>query len=197
MSKNTIVFSSGNPGKIKEVQSIFKDSSFEILPQSSIGVHEGAAETACTFVENSLLKARFVSSKTKYPVIADDSGIVINALNKEPGVFSARYAGEKASDQDNISKVIRNLKKQNLTESPAKFIAVIVYVSKEDDPVPIITQGELTGRVIIEPRGNNGFGYDPIFCPDGFEKTLAEIPEKDKTMISHRGIAFRKLLELL
>ncbi len=197
MNNETIIFSSGNPGKIKEVQSIFKDFEFSIVPQSNIGIQKSAEETACTFVENALLKARYVASKTDHSVIAEDSGLVIDLLDNEPGVFSARYAGENSTDQENINKVLENLKQKNLNQSPAKFIAVVVYISNPNDPIPIIKHGEIIGTVSSKCSGTNGFGYDPIFYPDGSTKTLAEIAPEIKNSISHRGIAFRALLDIL
>lgn len=193
----TLVFSSNNSGKIREVRAIFNGSNFSVVPQSEVNINEGAEETACTFIENALLKARFVASQVNYPVIAEDSGLVIDLLDNKPGVVSARYAGTNASDQENIDKIITELQQKDISQSPAGFIAIVVYISNPNDPIPLVLQGEMSGIVSTTCRGNNGFGYDPMFYPTGMELSLAEMTQEQKNSISHRGIAFRKLLQSL
>jgi XTP/dITP diphosphohydrolase len=186
-----IIFATKNKGKIKEVREIFTGTNYEILalpdPDNNIEIEENAD----TFEENAKIKARAVYEKFKMPVMADDSGISVEQLRGKPGVFSARYAGERATDQENNLKLIEELK--NLTEPHrAKYVCVAVYFDGVDF---IAGYGEVKGEITDIPKGSNGFGYDPHFVPDGYNRTMAELPPEEKNSISHRGRAFNQLKE--
>ena len=177
-----IVIASGNKGKIKEIKKILKD--FEVIPYTDLIEPFEIEENGKTFKENAIIKAKAISEKLpNYFVLADDSGISVPALNYEPGIFSARYAGEKASDKDNLNKLINELKKRNIKKTPAFYTAAISIST----PYGIFTtHGFMHGDVIDEARGDKGFGYDPMFIPKGFNKTLGELDEDIKNKISHR-----------
>jgi XTP/dITP diphosphohydrolase len=153
-------------------------------------------ETGATFAENALLKAKVINEFTKLPAIADDSGLVVEALNGAPGIFSARYAGINATDQENVVKLISDI--ENIDDSllEASFECAIALVDREQN-LELVVQGQMPGRVIKQVRGANGFGYDPMFIPQGFSKTAAELSDQDKDKISHRGIALRKMSGIL
>ncbi len=184
-----IIFASKNEGKVKEVRHILNGINTEILSLNDFGFKDEIPETADTFEGNAKIKAEAIYSKYKLPTIADDSGIVALQLGNEPGVYSARYAGVNATDEQNNSKLLEKLK---LYPEPhkAKFVCAAVYYFGTDF---IVAMGEIAGRIIKEPRGTNGFGYDPLFLPDGYDKTTAELPPEIKNKISHRFRAFNKL----
>ncbi|MFZ1290728.1 MAG: RdgB/HAM1 family non-canonical purine NTP pyrophosphatase [Melioribacteraceae bacterium] len=183
------VFATGNKGKLSEVRNIFSDTKFEILSLEEIGFTEEIIEDGKSFEENSFIKADRIFSEFKIPVIADDSGLAVDQLNGEPGIYSARYAGENATYFDNNIKLLNELK--NFSEPHlAKFLCFAVYV---DDKNRISVLGELPGKIIKEFRGEHGFGYDPIFQPDEFDLTLAQMNLEDKNRISHRAKAFNSL----
>ena len=191
-----IIFASKNEGKVKEVRHILNGINVKILSLNDVSFVDEIHETGDTFEENAKIKAETVYYKLKLPTIADDSGIVALQLGNEPGVFSARYAGENATDEENNSKLLKRL--ESFPEPhKAKFICAAVYYFGADF---IVAMGEIAGSIIKEPRGSNGFGYDPLFLPDGFDKTTAELPPEIKNKISHRYRAFdqlkRYLLEL-
>ena len=167
---------------------------YEIHPQSEFNVTE-AEEPFCTFVENALAKARHVSRQTGLPAMADDSGICVDALGGKPGVLSARYAGDPKSDDRNNQKLIADL--AGVGNRSANYYCVLVYVRSADDPQPIIADGRWTGVVIDEPKGENGFGYDPYFLVPEFGKTAAELSPEEKNACSHRGKALKALMEKL
>ncbi len=177
-----IIVASGNKGKIKEIKNIF--SNFEIIPYSEIIKPFEIEENGKTFKENAIIKAKAIAEKLPNEIIlADDSGISVPALDNAPGIFSARYAGEEASDKDNLNKLINELKKRNIKKTPAFYTAAIAISS----PYGIwTTHGFMRGDVIDEIRGNNGFGYDPSFIPNGFDKTLGELDSEIKKSFSHR-----------
>ena len=154
-------------------------------------------ETGKTFTENALIKARNAAKYTDLPVIADDSGIEVDALDGRPGIFSARYSGIGATDKDNLTKLIKDIKHIDRKNCQAKFICAMVYIAYENDPNPIIVEGIWKGYVITKPRGVNGFGYDPIFYVPEYECTSAELDRKKKNQLSHRGQAIRKLTKKL
>lgn len=189
-----IVLASGNPGKIKEVQAIL--AAHPIILQSAFNVPE-AEETGTTFVENAIIKARNASLHSKLPSIADDSGLVVDALNGAPGVVSARYAGIGASDQDNVHKLLQELEGVPDRQRSARFICVIVFMEHADDPFPLIAQGVWEGRILDHPSGENGFGYDPVFWVPELNCTSAELPAAVKNSLSHRGQALRSLTDLI
>ncbi len=188
-----IVIASGNPGKIKEIQAILKD--YPIIPQSEFGVSE-AEETGTTFVENAIIKARHAAEHANMAAIADDSGLVVDALQGEPGVISARYAGTRATDEENLRKVLRNLEGVPEDQRTARFICVIVLMRRQHDPMPIIAQGVWEGRILEQSFGENGFGYDPIFWVPEYQCASAELEPQVKNTLSHRGKALKMLTEL-
>ena len=177
-----IVVASGNKGKIKEIRNILKD--YEIIPYTDLIEPFEIEESGKSFKENAIIKAKAVNEKLKdFIVLADDSGISVPALNYEPGIYSARYAGNRASDKDNLNKLIQELKKKGIKKTPAFYTAAIAIST----PYGIFTtHGFMRGEVIDEKRGERGFGYDPIFIPKGFDKTLGELDEEIKNKISHR-----------
>ena len=185
-----IVIASNNPGKIKEFSHLFNSLEIQVFPQSKFNVVE-VEEPYQTFIENALVKARHASKQTGLPALADDSGICVDSLNGKPGVYSARYAGEPKSDQRNNQLLIENLRTKQ--DRSAHYYCIIVLVRYADDPQPIITDGSWHGRIILEPRGNSGFGYDPYFYLKDLEKTAAELSIEDKNLMSHRGKALRRL----
>ena len=191
---NQIVLASNNAGKIKEIQALLPD--YEITPQSSI-IQTEAEETGLTFVENALLKARHAALHCHLPVIADDSGLAVDALNGEPGIYSARYAGTSATDKDNNDKLLLELADVPFAERTARFICVIVLLKHAADPMPLITQGVWEGNILMHPKGANGFGYDPLFWVSTHGCSSAELPPEVKNALSHRGKALRDLAELL
>jgi XTP/dITP diphosphohydrolase len=188
-----IIFASQNLGKVKEVKAIFNNSIFEIISLYDLGNNIDIEETGSTFSENAWLKAKAVYDIYKEPTVADDSGLMIEQLNGKPGVISARYAGENCSFEDNNIKVIKEL-----SEFPephkAKFVSTAVYY---DGKNKIESVGELHGIIIKEERGTNGFGYDPIFIPDGYEQTIGELDLVLKNKISHRAKSFEGLNKIL
>ncbi|RLJ68425.1 RdgB/HAM1 family non-canonical purine NTP pyrophosphatase [Sulfurisoma sediminicola] len=189
-----IVLASGNPGKLREFAEMLATVDFEVIPQSQFNVPE-ADEPHFTFVENALAKARHAARLTGMPALADDSGICVEALGGEPGVHSARYAGEPKSDERNNQKVIADL--QGKTDRRAHYVAVLVFVRHADDPQPLIVEGEWHGEIVDVPRGANGFGYDPYFLVPDLGRTAAEITSEEKHARSHRGKALRELVEKL
>ena len=189
-----IVLASGNKGKLREFRQMLEPMGYEIHPQSEFNVTE-AEEPFGTFVENALAKARHVSRQTGLPAMADDSGICVDALGGQPGVHSARYAGDPKSDDRNNQKLIADL--AGVENRVANYYCVLVYVRSADDPQPIIADGRWSGIVIDEPKGENGFGYDPYFLVPEFGKTAAELSPEEKNACSHRGKALQALMEKL
>jgi len=189
-----VVLASVNTGKVREFNQLLAGAHIEVLPQSSFGVPE-AEETGLTFVENAILKARNAARHTGLPALADDSGIEVDALNGAPGIYSARYAGSGASDDDNLRKLLAALEGLPESERGARFQCVIVYLRHAEDPTPLICQGTWEGRILTVPRGTNGFGYDPAFLVPDQDASAAELPPEVKNRLSHRGQALRKLLE--
>lgn len=186
----SIVLASSNLGKIREIQAILQNDN--ILPQSQFNVVE-AAETGSTFVENAIIKARNAAAHCGLPAIADDSGLVVDALNGAPGVISARYAGDGASDQANLDKVLWAMQDVPSEQRTARFICVMVYLKHANDPTPVIAQGVWEGRILSQPVGENGFGYDPIFWVDTHQCSSAQLAPDIKNSLSHRGQALQKL----
>ena len=194
LSTQQIVLASGNQGKIKEIQALL--AGHQVVTQSAFNIQE-ADETACTFVENALIKARNATLQCNLPAIADDSGLVVDALKGYPGVISARYAGVGATDQDNIKKLLLALEGVPETQRTARFICVMVFMAHANDPCPIIAQGVWEGKILTKPVGSNGFGYDPVFWVPNHQCASAELSAEDKNAISHRGQAIRSLTQKL
>ncbi len=191
-----IVLASGNPGKLHEMRALLSDLAAEVLPQSQFQVPE-AAETGLTFVENAILKARNAAKHTGLPAIADDSGIAVAALGGAPGIYSARYAGEGATDEDNLQKLLADTAELPEEKRAAAFHCVVVFLKRADDPTPLIAQGIWTGELLTAPRGKNGFGYDPIFWVPDYACASAELAPEIKNAISHRAQALGQLVELM
>ncbi|MBS4052908.1 MAG: RdgB/HAM1 family non-canonical purine NTP pyrophosphatase [Methylomonas sp.] len=187
---SAIVLASGNPGKIREIQAILQNDN--ILPQSQFNVAE-AAETGSTFVENAIIKARNAALHCQLPAIADDSGLVVDALQGAPGVISARYAGAGASDQANLEKLLLEMRHIPAGQRAARFICVMVYLRHAGDPTPIIAQGVWEGRILEAAVGGNGFGYDPVFWVETYQCSSAQLSPEVKNGLSHRGQALRTL----
>ncbi|MEE8234459.1 MAG: RdgB/HAM1 family non-canonical purine NTP pyrophosphatase [Gammaproteobacteria bacterium] len=188
-----IVFASSNAGKVREIGQLLEGLSIDVLPQSDFNVPE-IEETGRTFVENAILKARNAAHHTGLPVIADDSGIAVDVLQGRPGIVSARFAGVGASDEDNLKKLIEMIKPFPEEQRTARFICSMVYLRHEYDPVPIIAQGVWEGHLLIEPKGSNGFGYDPMFYVSSQQCTSADLTPEIKNKLSHRGQALTHLL---
>ena len=188
-----IIIASKNEGKVREVRHILKGVNAEILSLNDVGFTDDIHESEDTFEGNAKIKAKIVYDRYKLPTIADDSGIVAVQLGNEPGVYSARYAGDNATDEDNNRKLLERL---TLYPEPhkGKFVCAAVYYFGADF---MVAMGEIVGSIIKEPRGTNGFGYDPLFLPDGYDKTTAELPTEIKNKISHRFKAFDQLKKYL
>lgn len=193
---NTIVFASNNAGKITELQTLLRPFNINITPQAAFNVSE-IPETASTFVENALIKARHACQITGLPAIADDSGLQVDALQGAPGIYSARYAGENASSQDNIKKLLAELIHVPQKKRQARFYCVLVYMKNAKDPTPLICEGIWEGLILEKPLGNSGFGYDPIFWDLIQNKSAAELTMAEKNQYSHRGYALKLLADKL
>lgn len=191
-----IVLATGNAGKLREFAAVLAELELEIMPQSAFNVPE-ADETGLTFIENALLKARNAALHTGLPALADDSGLVVDALGGAPGIRSARYAGFNADDRANIDKLLVELREVPLERRTARFVCVLAWLRHPADPTPLICQGSWEGVILAEPRGANGFGYDPVFFVPGVQRTAAEMDPADKNRLSHRGRALTLLGERL
>lgn len=189
----TIVLASSNAGKVREFNQLLGGLHLEVVPQSQFNVAD-ADETGLTFVENAILKARNAAQHTGLPALADDSGLEVDALHGAPGIYSARYAGAKASDTENLQKLLGLLKDVPEENRGARFQCVLVYLRHALDPTPLICQGTWEGRILREPRGANGFGYDPVFYVATHTKSSAELAPEVKNALSHRGQALRQLV---
>ncbi|WP_457567335.1 RdgB/HAM1 family non-canonical purine NTP pyrophosphatase [Desulfurobacterium sp.] len=189
-----VLIASKNRHKIKEIGEKLKTLGIEFCSLLDFDVPE-APETGTTFLENVYQKSSFYAEKLNVPVLSDDSGLVVEALDGLPGVHSSRFAGSKATDRENLMKLIRLLKEKGLSESPASFVCFMMITFP--DKKGLWSEGVLKGKVIVEPRGGRGFGYDPIFVPEGDTRTLAEYSTDEKNRISHRGRALDKIINLL
>ena len=184
------VLASNNAGKLREFEQLFSKLGVEVLPQAQFGV-EDADETGLSFIENALIKARHASEKTNKPAMADDSGIVVPALDGAPGIYSARYSGK--GDTANNEKLLQALDGVEGAARNAFYVAVIALVKHANDPMPIIAEGRWHGRIAETPAGDGGFGYDPLFIPDGFDITAAQMTRDEKQALSHRALALNAL----
>ena len=198
-TQNAWVLASNNAGKLKEFQTLLAPLHIQIDPQKEFGV-EDAIEDGLSFIENAIIKARHASEKTGRPALADDSGLEVDALKGEPGIYSARYSamnGGEKSDQANLQLVLEKMKDVPEAERTARFHCVLAFVRHAKDPCPLIIPRAWEGSILFEPRGENGFGYDPIFSPEGESRSFAEMSMDEKNAISHRGRAIKKLVAFL
>ncbi len=191
-----IVLASGNQGKVREFNQLLGELDIEVVPQTEFGVPE-AEETGLTFVENAIIKARNAAAHTGLPAIADDSGLEVDALKGAPGIYSARYAGASASDEENWRKLLTELEGVEQADRTARFQCLLVLMEHDRDPTPIICQGSWEGRITTAPQGENGFGYDPVFYVPEHNCTSAELSPEQKNALSHRGQALQKLLQAM
>lgn len=189
-----IVLATNNQGKVNELQNLLADAGFDIVAQSQFNLPD-ADETGLTFVENAIIKARYAAKLTGLPAIADDSGLVVEALNGEPGIYSARYAGEHGNDESNNQKLLQALQPIPQEKRSAYFYCALVFMRHENDPTPIICLGEWNGLILNELKGKGGFGYDPLFYVPELNCTAAELTKEHKSQISHRGQALKQLIK--
>ena len=191
-----LVLASSNPGKLREFGALFADSGFDVVPQASLGVDD-AEETGLSFVENALLKARHAARATGLPALADDSGLCVDHLGGAPGLYSARYSGDHGNAAANNAKLLQALEGVPEERRSAFFIGVLVLLRHAEDPAPLIAEGRWYGRILTEGRGTGGFGYNPVFLPDGYAQSVAEMDDALKNRLSHRGQALALLHERL
>lgn len=189
-----VVLASGNQGKLNELQNALAEFNVELVPQSQLNI-ESAEETGLTFVENAILKARHASQLSSLPALADDSGLEVDDLGGAPGIYSARYAGDNASDAANNEKLLSALQDVPVQRRRARFHCYLVYVRHWQDPTPVICQGVWQGQILTTPQGEAGFGYDPLFFDPERQVCPALISKEEKNKISHRGKAVRLLQE--
>ena len=188
-----IIAATKNAGKIREIEKIFGDLGIEVVSQQDEGFNVDIEETGDSFEKNAMIKARAVSLLSDDIVMADDSGLCIDALDGRPGIYSARYAGENASDRDKLQKVLSEMEPHKNRQ--AKFVTAVAVILP--DGRELVTTGEVKGEILREPKGENGFGYDPIFYCDELQKTFAQATDEEKNQVSHRGRALRKMYEKL
>jgi XTP/dITP diphosphohydrolase len=191
-----VVLATTNRGKLKELADLLAPWRVEVLAQS--GFTSGSVpETGLTFVENALIKARHASEISGLPAVADDSGIEVDALQGRPGIYSARFAGEGASDADNLEQLLLELQGVPPERRTARYRCALVYMRSGSDPAPVVCQASWEGHILENPRGTGGFGYDPVFRVAGMDLTAAELAAAEKNRLSHRGKALRMLVEQL
>ncbi len=187
-----VVFASGNRGKVKEVSEMLASLAWEVIPQTAL-FKEEAEETGLTFVENALLKARFACEKTGLPAIGDDSGLEVSALQGAPGIYSSRFAGAAATDSSNVEKLLAVMRDVPEGQRQASFYCAMVFLRHAEDPTPVIALGRWNGEILLQPRGENGFGYDPVFYVPEEGCSAAELPAERKHQLSHRAQALKSL----
>lgn len=174
-----VVLATGNAGKVRELASLLSDFGLDVVAQTELGV-DSAEETGLTFIENAILKARHAAKMTGLPAIADDSGLAVDVLGGAPGIYSARYSGENATDQQNLEKLLHTLRDVPDDKRQARFHCVLVYLRHAEDPTPIVCHGSWPGVITLQAAGNGGFGYDPIFFVPSEGKTAAELTREEK-----------------
>ena len=192
----SVVLASGNAGKLKEMRAILGELEVTVRAQSDFSLIS-PDETGTTFAENAIIKARHAAAGAKMPAIADDSGLIVDALKGEPGVYSARYAGTDASDSDNLELLLERLNGVPEPQRTCRFICVIAVMSHAQDPLPLLSTGVWEGRILDTPRGDNGFGYDPVFFDPRHGCSSAELPASTKNRVSHRAMALSSMLQSL
>ncbi|AQP36971.1 XTP/dITP diphosphatase [Vibrio anguillarum] len=191
-----IVLATGNQGKVREMADLLVDFGFDVVAQTELNVPE-AEETGTTFIENAIIKARHAAKITGLPAIADDSGLEVDYLQGAPGIYSARYAGENASDQQNLEKLLAAMEGVPDEQRTARFHCVLVFMRHENDPTPLVCHGTWQGRILHQAHGSNGFGYDPIFFVPEDNCASAELLPARKKQLSHRGKALKMLFKTL
>ena len=196
MNAQKIVLATGNQGKVREMADLLADFGFDVVAQSEFNVSE-VAETGTTFIENAIIKARHAAKETGLAAIADDSGLEVDFLKGAPGIYSARYAGEGASDQQNLEKLLGAMQGVPQEQRTARFHCVLVLMRHELDPTPIVCHGKWEGRILTEAQGDNGFGYDPVFFVPEDNCASAELEPTRKKQLSHRGKALKQLFATL
>ena len=196
MHRNKVVLATHNAGKLRELRALLSETDLECKSLAEYQIPE-IPETGQTFFENALIKARNACRYSGLPSIADDSGLVVDCLKGAPGVHSARFAGEKATDSDNLKKLLQAVREFSTEERNARFQCTMVYLRSESDPSPLISVGTWEGRITMTERGCHGFGYDPVFLVIGLNRTSAELEPQEKNLLSHRGQALRQLVEQL
>ena len=196
MLPGQVVLASNNRGKLQELADLFAGLEIRVRPQADFAVSE-VEETGLSFVENAILKARHAALHARLPAIADDSGIEVEFLSGAPGIYSARFAGNGASDTDNLQLLLEKVKQSGLDRPAARYQCVIVFLNHGADATPLIAHGTWHGHIVTEPRGSNGFGYDPIFYVPTHGCTAAELAPAEKNRISHRGQAMQDLVRKL
>jgi XTP/dITP diphosphohydrolase len=191
-----VILASSNAGKLAELTVLLAPLGFELTPQQELGI-PSPPETGATFLDNALLKARHAARRHDLPAIAEDSGIEVDALGKAPGVRSARFAGEGAADEENLQKLLAQMRDVPAARRGARYRCAIAFVRSAADAEPITAEGAWEGSIAQAPRGTGGFGYDPIFVPAGAERTAAELAPSEKNAVSHRALALRALVAQL
>jgi XTP/dITP diphosphohydrolase len=191
-----VTLASSNKGKLAEFQQLLSGLNFDVVPQSEFQVPD-AIENGLSFVENAIIKARHASKLTGLPSIADDSGLEVDFLNGAPGIYSSRFSGENATDEKNNQRLLSLLQEVEENERTARFQCLLVYMRHPEDPTPIICQGTWEGIITLNPEGDNGFGYDPLFFIPEFNCTSAQLEKTQKNKVSHRGKAMAQLLKRL
>ncbi len=191
-----VVLASSNAGKLRELAAVLAPLELELITQGALGI-PAPEETGSTFLDNALLKARHAAQRACLPALADDSGLEVDALDGAPGVWSARFAGEGASDAANLERLLQELAGRRGQPRSARYQCVIVFLRSAADRAPLIARGSWEGSIIGEPRGSGGFGYDPVFVPEGLARTAAELAPAEKNLVSHRGQALRALIAML
>ena len=185
-----LILATSNKGKLVELQAIL--SPIQCISQNTLGI-DSADETGLSFIENAIIKARHASRLANKPALADDSGLVVTALNGKPGIYSARFAGINATDKDNIERLLTNLTDIDDEQRQAYFYCALALVQHADDPTPLLATGKLVGMISREPHGKHGFGYDPVFYLSDHRCTVAQLPSTLKNTISHRALALQQL----
>ena len=196
MSQKKIVLASSNPGKLREFQQLLANAGFEVVPQADFDIVD-AEETGLSFVENAILKARHACAHTGLAAIADDSGLEVDALSGRPGIYSARYAGLHATDADNNEKLLQELDGVAEESRTARYHSVLAFMRFAGDPTPLLCHGVWEGKILSAPKGEGGFGYDPLFFVPTHQCAAAELDKAEKNRISHRGKAMQELLQKL
>ena len=194
MRLNKVVLATHNPGKLREFRALISETDLECKSQSEYQVPE-VPETGETFVENALIKARNACHYSGLPSIADDSGLVVDCLQGAPGVNSARFAGENATEPDNLKKLLQAVRDFSSKERTARFQCAMIYLRSESDPSPLISLGTWEGQITMNAKGQHGFGYDPVFLITDLKRTSAQLEPQEKNRLSHRGQALRQLIK--